>query len=168
VHRALETLDLYGDPACELERQKERLSLYVRPLVAPELLDRTVTRSRALLERLSRGRLFERLFALREQVMARELPLYVPAESDGDGVVGFVAGAVDMVYRDAGAGRIVAVDYKTDQVTTPEEIAERTRVYADQGRVYVEALHRALALEQQPRFELWFLQADRMEALSFS
>jgi len=36
-------------------------------------------------------------------------------------------------------------------------------VYAPQGATYVRALHEALDLPQPPRFELWFLRADRLQ-----
>ena len=53
-------------------------------------------------------------------------------------------------------------DYKTDEVEDPEEIARRAAVYAPQGATYVRALQEALDLPQPPRFELWFLRADRV------
>ena len=58
----------------------------------------------------------------------------------------------------------MVADYKTDDVTGAA-VAERARSYAEQGRIYVEALRRALGLARPPRFELWFLRAGRIETV---
>ena len=73
--------------------------------------------------------------------------------------VGFVSGTIDLLYRDPATGRLVVADYKTDD---PETLEARVAVYAPQGATYVRALREALGLEEPPRFELWFLQADRV------
>jgi ATP-dependent exoDNAse (exonuclease V) beta subunit len=78
-----------------------------------------------------------------------------------EGAVGSTAGVLDLVYRDPASGELVVVDYKTDRVESPEELSERARRYAPQGAVYQRALRDALALAYTPRFELWFLAADR-------
>ena len=44
----------------------------------------------------------------------------------------------------------------------PRTLEARVAVYAPQGAVYVRALEDALALEEPPRFELWFLQSERV------
>jgi ATP-dependent exoDNAse (exonuclease V) beta subunit len=100
-------------------------------------------------------------------VLARELPILVPpaeGEEEGDGArpVGFVAGAIDLVYRDPATGTLVVADYKTDAVADDDEIAARVDVYRPQGAVYARAVRDALGLAEAPRFELWFLRADRI------
>ena len=70
---------------------------------------------------------------------------------------------MDLVYRDPGTDEWVVADFKTDRVSTPDEIRERSESYASQGRSYTLALQRALGLEQEPRFELWFLRAGTIE-----
>ncbi|MFL6291760.1 MAG: PD-(D/E)XK nuclease family protein, partial [Thermoanaerobaculia bacterium] len=100
--------------------------------------------------------LLVRLRELREHVLARELPVLLPPSGHA---VGVVSGTIDLLYRDPATGRLVVADYKTDN---PEVVEARAAVYAPQGATYVRALKDALALEEPPRFELWFLQADRV------
>jgi ATP-dependent exoDNAse (exonuclease V) beta subunit len=92
-------------------------------------------------------------------VLARELPVLLPPGEGEHAPVGAVTGAIDLLYRDPRDGRIVIADYKTDEVATAEEIRERAAVYAPQGEVYARAIREALEMEEEPRFELWFLRA---------
>ena len=85
--------------------------------------------------------------------------MLLPAEPDGDGPVGFVAGAIDLLYRDPATNEFVVVDYKTDRVEGEAALAERAARYAGQAASYRRAVQEALALAQPPRFELWFLHA---------
>ena len=63
------------------------------------------------------------------------------------------------------SGDVVIADYKTDAVDEAG-LAERTAVYRPQGEVYRRAVRDALDLDMAPRFELWYLYADRIvEAL---
>ena len=98
-------------------------------------------------------------------MIARELPVLVAPERPDAGSVGFVAGAIDLVHRDPGTGELVVVDYKTDRVETPFEIAVRAQAYAAQGAEYQRALREALGLDAPPRFELWFLHAGHREVV---
>ena len=77
--------------------------------------------------------------------------------------VGFVAGTVDLLYRDPGDGALVVADYKTDEVEGAA-LEERASSYASQGRAYVRAVQEALGLATPPRLELWFLHAGRSSA----
>ena len=79
--------------------------------------------------------------------------------------VGFVAGAIDLVYRDTSTGELVIADYKTDEIASDSELAEKAAAYRSQGAVYRRALAEALALAKPPRFELWFLGASRIVAV---
>ena len=85
--------------------------------------------------------------------------LLPPAGGDG-GAVGYVSGTIDLLYRAADGGLVVA-DYKTDQVEG-DDLASRAAVYATQGAAYTRAVQEALGLPEPPRFELWFLGAGRV------
>jgi ATP-dependent exoDNAse (exonuclease V) beta subunit len=82
------------------------------------------------------------------------------------GAVGFVAGSIDLCYRDPTTGEWVVADYKTDPIRNAAELSERVARYAAQGRAYQLALRDALGLDADPRFELWFLDADRVEIVA--
>ena len=101
------------------------------------------------------------------------LPPLGPSRADGNadegaaenGPVGFVAGAIDLLYRDPATGQLVVADYKTDPVDTGPALAARVEGYRTQGETYVRAVRDALGLNEDPRFELWFLHPGRVEAL---
>jgi ATP-dependent exoDNAse (exonuclease V) beta subunit len=161
IHRALESMDLAADPAVEMPRQRAKLERILTPLLPPDALVRARRDAEALLDRLAGGQLIARLRALETRIVARELPVLLPPAEDA-GPVGFVAGAVDLVYRDPETDALVVADYKTDAVETQPEIDARATRYEAQGRAYVRAVREALALPYDPRFELWFLCADRI------
>ncbi|HVG08390.1 MAG TPA: UvrD-helicase domain-containing protein [Thermoanaerobaculia bacterium] len=156
VHRALETWDLFAGPEEEARRQRDLLPVYIARLAEGDVLDRALPLAQGLLDRFAAGGLLVRLRGLREHVLARELPVLLPPAASS---VGFVSGTIDLLYRDPATGRLVVADYKTDD---PEALEARVAVYAPQGATYVRALREALGLEEPPRFELWFLQADRV------
>jgi ATP-dependent helicase/nuclease subunit A len=81
--------------------------------------------------------------------------------SDGNAgaPVAFVAGAIDLVYRDPDSAELVVADYKTDEAESEAALAEKAATYRSQGAVYCRALQDALRLPAPPRFELWFLSA---------
>ena len=111
-------------------------------------------RARAVWERFAAGPLAARLAALAPHVVARELPVWTLPAGDGEGEpVGFVAGAIDLLYRDPESGRLVVADYKTDAVDGADLAAHAAR-YAGQGAAYVRAVAGALGLPEPPRFEL--------------
>ncbi len=97
-------------------------------------------------------------------MVARELAVLLPPGAGPEGPVGFVSGAIDLVYADPGTGALVIADYKTDDVATDAEVAERARAYAPQGEAYARALREALGLPAPPRFELWFVKSGRVVA----
>ncbi len=163
IHRALETWDLAAEVRAEAKRQRALLPSSLELLVQGPDFDRALPLAQALLDRFIGGPLLARLRRLRDHVLARELPVLLPPGDREGGPVGFVSGAVDLLYRDPETGRLVIADYKTDDVEIPEEIERRAAVYAPQGAVYVRALQEALALPKPPRFELWFLRAGRVE-----
>ena len=57
-------------------------------------------------------------------------------------------------------------DYKTGRVEAEQGIQEAATRHAAQGAQYVRALRDALSLPRDPRFELWFLHADRIEPVA--
>lgn len=162
VHRALETWDLTADPRAELERHLGMLPAMLAPLAEGEALEHAVPRARELLARFAAGPLLKRLRALGPHLLARELPVLLPPTGREGAPVGFISGAIDLLYRDPATGRLVIADYKTDEVETEEDLAARARVYAPQGATYVRAMQEALGLGEPPRFELWFLRAGRV------
>jgi len=164
VHGALERLDLSGDLARGLAEQAERLEdEIVRGLAARER-PAALARAGELLERFAGGPLMQRLSAIASHVLARELPVLLPPQAVGDGApTGYLAGVVDLLYRDPDTGLLVVADYKTDRIEADEALAESSARYARQGEGYVRAVQQALALPTPPRFELWYLDLDRIE-----
>jgi len=69
------------------------------------------------------------------------------------------------VYRDTSTGELVIADYKTDDIATDADLADKVANYRSQGAVYRRALQAALGLPEPPRFELWFLSAGRVISL---
>ncbi len=167
VHRVLELADLARDPAVEIARWKTELEPIVRALAAEEHVADALARAVELLDCIESNGLFARLASLRDAILARELPVLLPIDDDVAGAdpqapVGFVSGAIDLLYRDPATGRIVVADYKTDAVEDDASLRERAAHYRSQGRSYVVAVQEALALPETPRFELWFLRAGRV------
>ncbi len=82
------------------------------------------------------GRSLTALAELAGQFVARELPLLVPA-GDDDPAVSAILGVADLVYRRE--TRLVVADYKTDVVSTDEEIEAATQRYPPQLELYAGA-----------------------------
>ena len=82
------------------------------------------------------------------------------------GMRSHVAGSIDLCYRDPETAEWVVADYKTDRVASDADVAQRVAIYTDQGRTYQRALREAFGLQSDPRFELWFLDADRVEVVA--
>ena len=117
VHRVLEQLRFEPDLRAELARHAERAPRAARAarLAARRVLT-ALERAQSLLGQVAQASFAAQLVQLRDHVIARELPVLLPADADGDGPVGFVAGAIDLLFRDPATGEIVIVDYKTDRV----------------------------------------------------
>ncbi|HEX9944926.1 MAG TPA: UvrD-helicase domain-containing protein [Thermoanaerobaculia bacterium] len=162
VHRALEEWDLAADPSRELHRRRELLPAYLAALVEGDELDQALPLAESLLDTFVKSPLLDRFRRLQEHILARELPVLLPPGDGEHAPVGVVTGAIDLLYRDPGDGRMVVADYKTDEAETDEEIASRAAVYALQGTTYARAVQEALELEEAPRFELWFLRTGRV------
>ena len=161
IHRVLEEFDFDADPHAEWERQRDALARNLALDVSPELRTSALEASRQLLDRISAGSLFERLRGLADRIVARELSVLLPPV-ESNGPVGYLAGAIDLVYRDPNSGELVVADYKTDSLPDAEALHDRVAAYAKQGAVYQRAIREALDLSYTPRFELWFLAAEHI------
>ncbi|MBW2667142.1 MAG: UvrD-helicase domain-containing protein [Deltaproteobacteria bacterium] len=172
VHRILEDFDFAAELVPELERQRRRLPVLAAALAGPSECEDVVTRAESVLGELAQGGLLAKLGALRDHIVARELPVLLPAADaageadDATGAVAFVAGSIDLCYRDPESGEWVVADYKTDRIECDADFADRIARYKEQGRAYQRALRDALGLDIEPRFELWFLTADRVEVVA--
>ena len=165
IHGLLERFDWDADPAAEWARQRAWMDESLARRVSPSRLDAARERATSVLEELAAGSLWSRLRDLAPHVLARELPVLVRAEENGAGAVGYVVGAIDLVYRDPACGEVVVVDFKTDRIATPAAIAERASHHRPQAERYRRAVLETLRLPQAPRFELWFLDASHVEVL---
>jgi len=163
VHCALESFDPAAEPGAGIERCRHQIEGALSLLLGPD--DRPQARARAdeLLSRFANGPLLERLREIGSGIVARELPVLLPAGGGGKSPVGFVSGAIDLLYRDPESGAMVVADYKTDRIESPGEIRERALRYAGQGGIYLQGIREALDLEGDFRFELWFLHAGLIE-----
>ena len=161
LHHWLETVALEGDLEAALAASEEPVRRTIASLVPPDAVAEACERARSLLTGLVRGPLAPRLRAVAPGVVARELPVLLPPSEEA-GPAGFVAGAIDLVYRDPEDGSFVVADWKTDFVSGEENLVERVRAYAPQGEIYTRAVREALDLASRPRFELWFLHAGRV------
>jgi ATP-dependent exoDNAse (exonuclease V) beta subunit len=146
IHRALEEMDLSAPADAALARARNRVSGVLRAELPAGRAQEALEHALALLDRFAAGPLWPRLRELAPHVLARELPVLV-APGEDDAALGYVSGALDLVYRDPASGRIVVADYKTGARAD----------HAAQGAVYTRALRRALDLDEEPRFELWYL-----------
>jgi len=167
IHGLLERFDWDADPAAEWARQRAWIYESLARCVSPSRLDAARERATSVLDGLAAGSLWSRLRDLAPHVLARELPVLVRAEENGVGAVGYVVGAIDLVYRDPARGEVVVVDFKTDRIATPSAIAERASHHRPQAELYRRAVLETLRLPQAPRFELWFLDASHVEVLEF-
>jgi ATP-dependent helicase/nuclease subunit A len=170
VHGVLERLDLSGDVAAQLAAARPELERRAAALAPGVDAGAAAERAAAALARAAASPLAARLAEIAPHVVARELPVLLPAPVADDGdpgetPVAFVAGAVDLVYRDPVTGELVIADYKTDEVASDADLEKRIAGYRAQGTVYRRALQDALALAQPPRFELWFLALARIVRL---
>jgi ATP-dependent exoDNAse (exonuclease V) beta subunit len=160
VHRLFETLDLTLPIAQTFPEQLLGIEDTLRCLAPEPERAPALAAARRVLDGLVGGALLERLEEIRHHVVARELPVLLPAGPE-DAALETVSGTIDLVYRDPGNGGWVVVDFKTDAVRDERELEARVRSYARQGAVYRRALREGLPLGTDPRLELWFLALDR-------
>jgi ATP-dependent helicase/nuclease subunit A len=166
VHSALERLDLRAsDPRVALARARDESLRALPEDASPGHTAAAREAAGALLLRFEQGALFARLWASRDHVVARELPVLLPPARDDD-AQDFVAGSIDLVLRDAATGELVVVDYKTDRDGADALAPDRREAYRRQGAVYRRALAESLGQGAPPRFELWWLATDRAEVIA--
>jgi len=169
-HRLLETWDLAAPAGEEEARQRQRIPAYLESLLPDGTdLEPAARRVGELLDRFRAGGLLDRFLSLGPAVIARELPVLLPPHEVGDdgeaaagAAVGAIVGAIDLLYRDPDTGQLVVADYKTDQVTSADDVARRAHAYAPQGALYARAVAEALELPLPPRFELWLVHPGRV------
>ena len=163
IHRLLETFDFAEDLPKQIEARRSAIVAAVCGGLRADEAQSAIARVVALLDRLAEGDCLSRLAELTPFVAARELEVFLaPDMDDGTSVI---SGAVDLVYTDPEDGRLVIADYKTDAVAADAEIADRVERYRPQLETYARAVERALALDEMPHTELWFLHADRIVRL---
>ncbi len=161
VHWLLEILDLESDLATQVEGRRDDV-LERAAAAAPGAGDLARRRAGEVLDGLLAGRCLATLSDLGDDVVARELPVLVPAGED-DPAVSAILGVADLVYRRN--GRLVVADYKTDALRDDDEIAARAEHYRPQLELYARAVSEALNLPDPPLLEIWFLSADRIVEL---
>jgi ATP-dependent helicase/nuclease subunit A len=165
IHRLFETWNFDSEPEAELARQSREVNRRLRAALTDSQLPEASTRAESLLGRIAEGHLLKRFLALEGRIVARELPVVLPPREEGVGPVGFLSGAIDLVYR-SDRGSLVIVDFKTDAVELDLEIETRAAEYAAQEIVYAQALSSAFGLDQLPARELWFLWPDRLHEIA--
>ncbi len=74
----------------------------------------------------------------------------------------YATGRLDLLYQDS-AGTWVIADFKTG---APSDLSAAVEQYRPQLSFYGRALQQALALDQMPRLELWFVDLDRIEEIA--
>lgn len=157
VHRLFETFDLAGDAEAELALRRALLHDELERDLPAERVAEARERAEAIVDAFRAGPYWERWCALRPHVLARELPLLVPAPAGADGPLSFLAGTLDLLARDPETGELVVIDFKTDDVESERARAERAAAYEPQLATYCAAVKKALELATPPRGELWWL-----------
>jgi len=161
VHRMFEEWELGAPAQEELARAESRVEARLRSWLPDAESPAALALANEILTRFGNGRLWERWLAIADHVVARELPMLGAAPPEG-GALDFLAGAIDLIYRDPDDGRLVVADFKTDRVETEDAVTARATVYEAQEQVYTEAVQAALGLPEPPLAELWFLWPDRL------
>jgi ATP-dependent exoDNAse (exonuclease V) beta subunit len=146
----------------ELARQRAWVGESLARYVSRRRLAAARRRADRVLDRLVAGPLWSRLEDVAPRVIGRELPVLVGCEGEADGPVAYATGAIDLVYQDAATGDLVVADFKSDEIDDEAALERKVERYWPQGRAYCKAVAEALRPERPPRFELWFLAADRV------
>ncbi len=157
IHALLEGFDFDLDPQEATGEARARIPGLLGESLPPSSCDEAIHGAEALWDAFASGPLFERFVRAGQGPHARELPVLLPGDPEGSGPVGCISGSIDLIYRED-SGDIVIVDYKTDAVQGEDALGERAARYGNQGALYQRAVREAMQLEQDPRFELWFLR----------
>ncbi len=161
IHAALERLDLHAPIAPQWNLARDRIVAALAADAPVAQKEDAVADASDCWSGLRDSPIVERLFALADRVVARELPILLSPDTIAPNAwappaTGYVSGAIDLVYRDPD-GRLVVVDYKTDRERHAADSPARAR-YLRQGELYCRALAEALPSPQPPRFEIWWLR----------
>lgn len=157
VHWVLETLSLDCPLVDALTERLPALAGWIGRHASADSAGAVLGGAHEVLARFAGSPLAGRWEEVRRHVLGREVPLLLPPE--GTPAVGFVAGQVDLLVADPNDGRPVVIDFKTDQVDSPDEVSARAEAYASQCATYARGVQAALGLAHTPRWELWFLRA---------
>ena len=161
IHRMFEEWDLGEDATEQLAHGRAQVeSRLTAWLPGPEGVD-AIEVAREILDRFEGGSLWQRWLAIADRIVARELPMLGSPPEEGP-ALDFLAGAIDLIYRDPEDERLVIADFKTDRVETEDAVTARALAYEAQEQVYAAAVQAALELPEPPRTELWFLWPDRV------
>lgn len=160
VHWVFETLPLDRGLGEAIAARANALAEWVRRHAPAGVAAEVLAEAKEVLAGLPTSPLGSRWETIRGLVMGREVPLLLPPGDEG--AIGFVAGQIDLLYRDPLDGRPVVVDFKTDQVATAEEISARAAAYASQCETYARGAGASLGFDPPPRWELWFLRPARV------
>ena len=161
IHRVLETFDFSSDTTEEIERQRGLLRAHLQCLVPPDRIDDALGEAGEILDALAGSQLLRQLVDLADHIVAREMPVLLAGDKVDD-PVGAIIGTIDLLYQDPDTGALVVADYKTDRIAGEDGLEERAQIYKAQGEIYLRAVREALGAEVPPRFELWFIRADRI------
>ena len=159
-HRMMETWRLTDDPDSELARQREIQLQWLASMLAAPQVEPALGRFEELLDRFQRSQFLERFTSMKEDSLAREVPILVPPADTETGPVGFVTGFIDLLCRDPSTESWIIVDYKTDRVEKEAEISDRAQTYSLQEAVYAKAIQESLGLDSLPATQLWFIWSN--------
>jgi ATP-dependent exoDNAse (exonuclease V) beta subunit len=157
IHEALERFRADTDLGSLQASEQERLPAGFTELEREEF--------GVILEAMLQNGLLKNLAALEPNIIARELPILLPPPESSTGPTAFIAGAIDLVYKDSSSDELVVVDYKSEQIPSDSSAKQQARAHQAQGQIYTEALRTALNLEASPRFEIWFLRTGEITRL---
>ena len=160
VHWAFETIPLDQPAAAALRDRDGALEAWVRWHAPASLAHEVLDEARSVLACFGTSPLAARWSTIARHVVGREVSLLM--SPTGSVAVGYLSGQIDLLYRDPADRGLVVVDFKTDRVTTDEELLARAAIYASQCRTYARGVRDALGLAGWPRWELWFLRAGRV------
>ncbi|MEX1023664.1 MAG: UvrD-helicase domain-containing protein [Planctomycetota bacterium] len=124
-----------------------------------------VAAAHEVIERARAGGLLERFRSLRANIVAHELPYLAPPCPDASpgAAVDAEAGSIDLLLFDAASSTWTVVDFKTDRVSTPDDIALAVARHTPQLEAYARAV--ATATGGTVAKELWLLRAGAVESV---
>ena len=161
IHRVFEIADLTQPFAPQLSTCTDEIERWCRNLATTSATaDDLIAAVRVFLDHLATSRSAARFDEIAPHVVGREIPFVIAPLHCEEGPIDGVVGVMDLLYRDPADGTYVVVDFKTDAVSTDEEVVERSTHYRPQVSLGARAVvERGLG---PVRGELWFLHPDRI------